>query len=265
VEVGYRTPLLDFFRRGEVARDVRLLAAQGGLAPRAHEQIGLLMLLVDDQDPEVASTAEGTLQAIPSASLSAFIARADVSSEMREFFARRGIEPADIPAADTDEPIVDAAPAEADGETGEAGETGETDEERHQNTLQKIASLNVAQRVALAMKGSREERAILIRDPNKIVAVGVLSSPKMTDSEAESIAKMANVSDEILRIIAFTRAWVKNYGVVLALAKNPKTPVAVSMNLLSRLNEKDLRILSTDRNVPDVLRVTARKKLVVDK
>ncbi|MBM3819908.1 MAG: hypothetical protein FJW14_12960 [Acidimicrobiia bacterium] len=261
MEVGYRTPLLDFFRRGEVARDVRLLAAQGGLAPRAHEQLGLLMLLVDDQDPEIAGTAEGTLQSIPPASLSAFIARSDVSNQMREFFATRGIEPADVPAADTDQPMVEAAPEAPEGE----GDAAQTDEEKHQNALQKIAALNVAQRVALAMKGSREERAILIRDPNKIVAVGVLSSPKMTDSEAESIAKMANVSDEILRIIAFTRAWVKNYGVVLALAKNPKTPVAVSMNLLSRLNEKDLRLLSTDRNVPDVLRVTARKKLVVDK
>jgi hypothetical protein len=41
--------------------------------------------------------------------------------------------------------------------------------------------------------------------------------------------------------------------------------VALSMNLLSRLTEKDLRTLSTDRNVPDVLRVTARKKLVLGK
>ena len=49
---GLRTPLLDFFRRGEVARDIRLQAAQGGMAPRAHEQIALLMLLIDDADPD---------------------------------------------------------------------------------------------------------------------------------------------------------------------------------------------------------------------
>ena len=65
--------------------------------------------------------------------------------------------------------------------------------------------------------------------------------------------------------IASTRAWMKNYQVVLALAKNPKTPVAISMNLLARLSERDLRQLSSDRNVPDVLRVTARKKIVIDK
>ena len=37
------------------------------------------------------------------------------------------------------------------------------------------------------------------------------------------------------------------------------------MNLLSRLNEKDLRTLSTNRNVPEVLRTTARRKIVLDK
>jgi ABC-type lipopolysaccharide export system ATPase subunit len=62
-----------------------------------------------------------------------------------------------------------------------------------------------------------------------------------------------------------TRAWMKNYNVVAALTRNPKTPVALSMNLLARLTEKDLRMLSTDRNVPDVLRVSARKKLVLNK
>jgi hypothetical protein len=125
--------------------------------------------------------------------------------------------------------------------------------------------MTIAQRMSLAMKGTREERGILIRDPNKIVAVAAISSPKITDSEVESFAKMPNISDEILRIIATNRGWVKNYSVIAALTKNPKTPLALSMNLLSRLNDKDLRMLSTDRNIPDVLRITARKKVVIDK
>jgi hypothetical protein len=125
--------------------------------------------------------------------------------------------------------------------------------------------MSVAQRVQLAMKGSREERAILVRDNNRLVAVAVLSSPKMTETEIESIAKMASISDELLRIIANTRAWVKNYQVVVALTKNPKTPVAVSMNLLQRLNDRDMRMLSIDRNIPELLRLTARKKLVIEK
>ena len=111
------------------------------------------------------------------------------------------------------------------------------------------------------MKGSREERTILIRDPNKIVAVAVLSSPKVSETEIEAIAKMTNVSDEILRIIGNTRAWMKNYRIVSALTRNPKTPQALAMTLLSRLQEKDVKLLISDRNVPDSLRTAARRRL----
>jgi len=256
MESGFRTPLLDFFRRGDVARDVKLVAAQGALAPRAHEQLGLLVLLVSDDDPEIATTAEFTLAAIPRASLAAFLARSDAPAELVEFFRKRGIEPADTPAPSADEPMIDTDPEPA---------ATEDQEEDSQSVMQRLAQMNVPQRLKRATKGTREERAVLIRDPNKIIATAVLSSPKLTSSEVESIAKMTSVSDEILRIIAMNRAWIKNYNVVWALAKNPKTPVQLSMNLLSRLAEKDVRTLSTDRNVPEVLRLTARKKLVIDK
>jgi len=258
MEAGYRTPLLDFFRRGEVAHDIRLLAAQGALAPRAHEQLGLLMLLVSDPDPEIARAAEATLQAIPRDSLAAFLARADVSEDVRSFFWARGIEPAAVPSGDPDAPIFDTGPpAEEEPEAPAV--------EERASTVQRIAGLSVAQRMALAMKGTREERSILIRDPNKIVGVAVLSSPKLTETEVAAIARMASINEELLRMIANTRAWIKNYDVVLGLVKNAKTPLAISMNLLSRLNEKDLRMLSQDRNIPDVLRITARKKIVIDK
>jgi hypothetical protein len=257
MDTGFRTPLLDLFKRGEVAPDVKMMAAQGALAPRAHEQIGLLVLLHSDGDPEIARTAEATLQAIPPESIAAFLARPDAPAELRTFFAARGIEPAATAAADAeaDAPIIDTAPEVAPEE--EAADTA--------TALQRLAAMNVPQKVQRATKGSREERAILIRDPNKMISMAVLSSPKLTSTEIEGYARGGNISEECLRVIAQTRAWMKNYNVVYALTKNPKTPVAISMNLLARLTEKDLRQLSTDRNVPDVLRVTARKKIVIDK
>lgn len=255
MESGFRTPLLDLFRRGDVQRDLRLLAAQGAVAPRGHEQLAILALLTTDGDPEVARTAAATIDAIPRASLAAWGARPDTSSEVRAFLAARGIEPDSSAAGVTEGPILDTAPEPPPPPANEEEKT----------TVQRIASMNIAQRVQLAMKGSREERAVLIRDSNKIVAIAVLSSPKITETEIESIAKMASLSDEVLRIIANSRTWMKRYGVLAALVKNPKTPVAISMNLLARLNDKDLRAISTDRNVPDVLRTTARQKIVAQR
>jgi|SRR5688572_16189370 len=252
---GFTTPLLDFFRRGDVERDLRLMAARGALSLRPQEQLGLFMLLVDDRDSEVAAVADSTLRTISPQVLAEFLARSDVAAEMRSFFATRGITPADVPGDDSNEmPLVD---------NSETAETGTEEDEA--TTMQRIAAMSVAERVVAAMKGSREERAILIRDSNKIVNVAVLSSPKITETEVESIARMTSVSEEVLRIIGRTRAWMKNYAVAAGLARNAKTPVALSMNLLPRLTDKDLKAISTDRNVPDVVRTSAKRKLSADK
>ena len=255
MDVGVKTPLIDFFRKGDVARDVRLQAAQGAIATRAHEQMALLVMLTGDADAEVAAAANATIGLIPPQTLAAFLARPDVATEMREFFAQRGVAPSSETPADPDKPLVD---------TAGGSEIGD-DEDDEKSALQRLQEMSVPQKMSRATKGTREERAILVRDPNKLISVAVLSSPKLTDSEVEAIAKMSSVSDEILRIISNNRNWMKNYVVVSALARNPKTPLPVSMNLLNRLNEKDLKVLSTNRNIPEVLRTTARRKVVIDK
>ena len=251
---GLSTPMLDLFRRGEVARDVRMLAAQGSLAPRPLEQLGMLMVLAGDQDPEVKQTAEGTLQQLPRNLIADFIARADTPTELREFFVSRGIQPSNTPAPDDEEPLVDG---------DESGVVLDgTNEPRPQSFQERLSTMTVPEKVKCAVKGTREMRAILIRDPNRMVAAAVLSCPKVNPAEVESFAKMGNVSEDILRTIANTRAWTKAYGVVLSLVKNSKTPVALSLNLMQRLTESDVKKISTDRNVPEALRLAARKRVV---
>src|SRR5262245_60719880 len=132
-----RTPLLDYFRRGEAPADLRLLAARGVLAPRALEQLELLRLLVRDDDPDVAAAAEATLQSIPAEAVSAFLARNDANVELREFFSARGVPVGTAPAAENDSPLVDTAPEP---------EPLPADED-NQSTLQRIASMTVAQRI----------------------------------------------------------------------------------------------------------------------
>lgn len=244
------TPMLDFFRRGEVARDVRILAAQGAIAPRPLEQLGILMVLTSDSDLEVRETAEQTLQSLPQDSVASFIARADTPTELREFFYKRGVPAGAVPAPDSEEPM---------GDVDESGLGAEGEDQKQQSFQERLATMTVPEKVKCATKGTREMRSVLIRDPNRMVAAAVLSCPKVNDAEVESFAKMGNVSEEILRSIAMNRAWTKNYGTLLALVKNSKTPVALSMNMLQRINPSDVKKLSTDRNVPEALRVAARK------
>lgn len=252
MDAGLRTPLLDFFRRGEVARDVRLLAAQGAIAPRPLEQLGILMILTADPDSEIRDTANATLALLPASLLAGFIARADVPTELREFFIARGITPSDTPAPDFEDPLLD---------TDQSGvDFGQEEGESTQTFTQRLANMGVPEKVKCAMKGTREMRAVLIRDPNRMVASAVLSCPKVNEAEVESFAKMGNVSEDILRTIGNTRAWTKSYAVTLSLVKNAKTPVAMSMTLMQRLIESDVKKLATDRNVPEALRLAARKR-----
>jgi hypothetical protein len=138
-----------------------------------------------------------------------------------------------------------------------------TEEERQEaknlTAVQKVFRLNVAQKVILALKGTREERAILVRDPNRIVASAVLGSPRLTEGEVEIIAGMRNISDDVLRTIGSHREWTKRYNVALQLVKNPRTPLSISIGMVSRLNPRDMKSLAVDRNVSEVIRNHAQR------
>ena len=248
---GLKTPLLDLFRRGEAARDVRLLAAQGALATRTIEQLALLILLHDDADAEVAAAARDTLASLPAPSLSAFLGRSDVTAAMREFFQSRGISPGPSVQGEESDLSKDVGPEPLD----------EPDSGENLSAAQ-LSAKPIPERLQLAMKGTRGQRAVLIHDPNKLIAAAVMSSPKLTENEVEAFARMANVTEDVLRIIGTNRAWTKNYAVAAALVRNPKTPPGISLNLLARLNDRDLKMLTMDRNVPEALRLAARKYVV---
>jgi hypothetical protein len=125
------------------------------------------------------------------------------------------------------------------------------------SAVQKIYRLNTAEKVITALKGSREERAVLIRDNNRLVSTAVLGSPRISEPEIEAFAAMKSLSDEILRQIGTNREWTRRYGVIVNLVKNPRTPVAVSIGMVARLTPRDIKAVSMDRNVPEVIRKQA--------
>ncbi len=123
--------------------------------------------------------------------------------------------------------------------------------------MQKIARMTTKARVQLALKGNREARNILRRDSSKSVILGVLGNSRITESEVEAISAMKTLPEEALRVIALNRQWIRSYPVIHNLIRNARTPVATSLPLLNRLFPKDLKGLTSNRNVPDVLRKQA--------
>lgn len=123
--------------------------------------------------------------------------------------------------------------------------------------INRILRMGMKDRVKLALKGDREARNILIRDPNRIVAQAVISNAKITEQEVEMVAAMRSVPEDVLRLIAINRSWARNYSIMHKLAQNPRTPLSNAMTILTRLQMKDLVALTKNRNVSEAVRKQA--------
>jgi len=126
--------------------------------------------------------------------------------------------------------------------------------ESKQSTFARLVNLSIKEKVICALKGSREERAILINSRNRLVVRGVLGSPKLSDAEVEKFAGLRTVDSEVLRVIYRNARWMRRYQIVWQLVANPKTPVDLGMRLVNRLNIRDLKRISSNRNVNPVIR-----------
>jgi hypothetical protein len=135
----------------------------------------------------------------------------------------------------------------------------EADPAKRVTLLQRLSRMRVIERVQLALKGSREERLALIRDPCRVVQRGVLQSSRITEREVEGFAAMASLSDEVLRLIAMNRNFIRNYTVLRNLVNNPKTPLDISLHLLPSMIVTDLKTLTLNKNIPDTLRTAANR------
>lgn len=129
------------------------------------------------------------------------------------------------------------------------------------NLFQQVQQMKVSEKIQLALKGNKEARALLLKDSNKQVILAVLNSPRLTEQEVESIAQSKNVSEDILRVVANNRNWMKNYGIIVGLVNNPKTPVGLSLGFIKNLKPKELNNLAKNKGVPEVIRSSAGKFL----
>ncbi|HUL79003.1 MAG TPA: HEAT repeat domain-containing protein [Vicinamibacteria bacterium] len=341
--------LVEQFRRGGVARDLRLMAAQGLLPLKPEDLLELWTDLVRDPDEGVRGAAERSLASFPANELLPILKSRDTPPsvlswavthrkehelreatlqntslpdetiealaptltqalcelvvinqqrllrrtsllvalesnaglnndqkrrlrELRESFhigevAAAPAPPPPLPSPTPEPPLEAAAEPVAVEETPVSEDEYSvkvlSEEERQQaekvSTIQKIYRLNTVEKIQTANKGSREERTILIRDPNRLVSAAVLDSPRLTEPEIESFSAMKNVSDQVLRHIGNHREWTKNYAVINNLVRNPRTPIGIALNLVPRLSPRDIKGISVDRNVPEAVRKQAQK------
>ncbi len=288
--------MVEAIRAGSAPLNIRRKGAEGGLPVPLEEKIEILVLLADDQDPEVRRSALASLDRWDAQQIARVVSAPLTPSQVIDFCATRlaprredileavlanpalpdalndqflvRVAAAAEPPLETESPAMtpgseagpragtSAHPSESS-DQNLAEQTGEAKE--RETLLQKISRMSTVQKIKAALTGNQGTRLVLIRDANKVVARAVLQSPKLSEGEIEAFASMKNVSEEVLRLIALNRGFMKNYGVMHALVNNPRSPIDVTLPLLNRLNDRDLKGLMLNRNVPDVIRSMATK------
>ena len=125
-----------------------------------------------------------------------------------------------------------------------------------------IINMGIGEKIKLALRGNRDARAILIRDAQKLIRRFVLQNPRLTDTEVVAVARNRSADEELIRIIADRREWMRNYQIRLALATNPKTPLVLALKQLTTLTDGDLRLLTKSKNVSATVASQARRILM---
>ena len=267
---------------GTAPESIRRKGARGDLPVSLVEKIEILVFLSAHPDVEISQQALHSLRHWNTQQLDQVLSDPSTSAAVIDFvFDHIGEEQKDLhaelaqsavssgalrPPFDTQEleaGSTSSAPANPGlavtprSETGQGSASSADTDSGHETLLQRIARLTVPQKVHRARIGSQEERLILIRESNRVVVRSVIQSPKLSDSEIESFAAMRNVQEEVLRIISKNRVFIKNPAVIRALVFNPRSPIDVSLPLIKLLKDRDLKLLTIDKNVADAVRNSA--------
>ncbi|MDF1534962.1 MAG: hypothetical protein P1S46_00480 [bacterium] len=237
--------------------------SQPGTGIDAH-QLSIIIKMMRAQDPKTRDVAVRALKDVDPEKITALLSDPELTSEAAAYFARHAGERRDWIEAllanpslsDEDSALLTSAGAS----TPEKKVSAPGDEaEEHLSVGQRIARMNVGQKIKAAMQGDKEVRTILIKDTNREVYKAVLNNPGLKEAEVEMMAKNTGTSTEILRAIAANREWVANRNIMHALVMNPKTPVNLSIRFLSRLGRKEIEFIAKSRSMPQALRNNAKR------
>jgi hypothetical protein len=130
------------------------------------------------------------------------------------------------------------------------------------NLTQRVLRMSVSEKIKLATLGNKEARTLLLRDSNKLVCLAAVTSPRITDGEIMTLASSRTISSEVLRHVYTDREYLRVYAIKMALVKNPKVPLPTALKFMYTLQEKDIKELARDRNVPQTIQAQAKSWLM---
>ncbi len=173
-----------------------------------------------------------------------------------------GVDPTAKPPEDTAHQLMQDYAAEL-GQEAQPDLQAETpvEEQKKLNMTQRVLRMSVSEKIKLATLGNKEARTLLLRDSNKLVCMAAVTSPRITDGEVMVLANSRTLNSDVLRHIYSNREYLKIYAIKMSIVKNPKVPLPTALKFMYTLQEKDIKELARDRNVPQTIQAQAKSWL----
>ena len=117
-------------------------------------------------------------------------------------------------------------------------------DEARKTSWDSVRARSQMEKLLLAVKADRAERAVLVQDNDPRVLLSVLRNPRLTVDEVVRIAKSSFLNFQIADVIMKTGQWMSSLDVRLALIHNPKTPQAFGLRILPTLPDAEVRAIA---------------------
>ncbi len=106
----------------------------------------------------------------------------------------------------------------------------------------------------LAATCGEEEISGYLHDPSPLVMRSLIANRHLREEDVLIIAKRNNLPPDVLETIARDKRWSESYPIRLALAKNPRSPLRVSLSIARFLRIFDLEEITRSHFIPLVFR-----------
>jgi hypothetical protein len=133
---------------------------------------------------------------------------------------------------------------------------------RHAETLvrTRLPEMALGERIALARRAGRELIGALLRSTDGRVLAALLGNPKLTDRDAEEMARRPDAPPNALRRLSDHPRWGSLLAVRAALARNPRSPIPVALRWVARLPLSELDAVIEDERAPKIVRISADRR-----
>ena len=99
----------------------------------------------------------------------------------------------------------------------------------------------VPHRIALALRGMYQERAVLMHDSSPQVLEALARNPNLALQEARMLGRSHKIFPATLGLLASDPRWARDEELKIILATHPRVPLQLAEQIVVRLNDASLR------------------------